>query len=57
MLKGLFTRRNGALRCGSISVLGLHFKNAGRMQNKEGTLVASFSALTASPGKESTRKH
>jgi hypothetical protein len=31
----------------SPSVLDLHFRIAGRIQNKEGTLVASFSILTA----------
>ena len=41
----------------SPSVLDLHFRIAGRIQNKEGTLVASFSILTAQPAKESTRKH
>ena len=51
MPKRLFTARHGRVRCGCLSVLGLHFTIAGRMQNKEETLVASFSALTAQPEK------
>lgn len=57
MSKGLFRTRTGEVRCGSLSVLDLHFRIAGRIQNEEGTLVASFSTLTAQSAKESTRKH
>jgi hypothetical protein len=57
MPKRLFKTRTGGVWCGSPSVLDLHFRIAGRIQNKEGTLVASFSTLTAQPAKESTRKH
>jgi hypothetical protein len=57
MPKRLYATRNGGVRCGSLSVLDLHFRIAGRIQNKEETLVASFSILTAHPEKESTRKY
>jgi hypothetical protein len=56
MPKRLFKTRTGRVRCGSLSVLDLHFRIAGRIENKEGTLVASFSTLTAQPAKKSTRK-
>jgi len=47
----LFETRTGGARCGSLSVLDLHFRIAGRIQNEEGTLVASFSTVTAQPAK------
>jgi hypothetical protein len=57
MPKRLFATRNGGVRYVSLSVLDLHFRIAGRIQNTEGTLVASFSILTVHPAKESTIKH
>jgi len=49
------TRTGGARRCSlsvCLSVLGLHFRMASRIQSEEGTLVASFSTFITQPAKE-----